>query len=101
MADSEREGGLRGSKIRIEARLDGRLMARIGEEFVELSVCDRAEKALLPARRSPARKHVPAPGASRWMDGFSVRNLSKEQDAPLVKPAVVEARGKSLRQQGT
>jgi len=93
--------GLRGSTMRIEARLDGRLMARIGEEFVELNVCERAEKALLPKRGWPARKHVPAPGTSRWMDGFSVRNLSKEQEAvALIRPVVVAVRGKSLRQQG-
>jgi hypothetical protein len=93
--------GLRGSTIRIEARLDGRLMARVGEEFVELSVCAKAEKAVTTGSKRPVRRHVPAPGASRWMDSFSVRNRSKESEAPLVKAAIAEARGKSLRQQGT
>lgn len=66
--------GLRGSPIRIEARLDGRVMARVGEGFVELTECLEAEKAV-PANKRPARRHVPRPGESRWMKNFS---LTKE-----------------------
>jgi hypothetical protein len=87
--------GLRGSTIRIEARLDGRLMSRVGGEFVELSVCAKAEKAVTASLKRPARKHVPAPGASRWMDGFSVRNRNQAEPE---HPAGGER--KSLRQQG-
>jgi hypothetical protein len=92
--------GLRGSTIRIEARLDGRRMARVGEEFVELRICEKAEKASPSARKGPARRHVPPPGTSRWMDGFSVRNREKEPEAPSIISAIPGARGKSLRQQG-
>jgi predicted DNA-binding protein (UPF0251 family) len=94
--------GLRGSTIRIEARLDGRVMARIGEEFVELSVCETAEKKSVPDRSGPARRHVNPPGTSRWMDGFSVRNREANQgkDAQSLTSAVRGEPGKSLRQQG-
>jgi hypothetical protein len=67
--------GLRRALIRVEARLDGGVMARIGEGFVQLSECREAEKAL-PAGKRPARRHVPQPGESRWMKNFS---LKKEQ----------------------
>ena len=71
--------GLRGSTIRIEARLDGRRMALVGEELVELSICASAEKVTKPGEKRPARRHVPPPGKSRWMDGFSVLNHDQEQ----------------------
>lgn len=66
---------LRRASIRIEARLDGRVMARVGEGFVELTECGVAEKAA-PANQRPARRHVPRPGESGWMKNFS---LKKEQ----------------------
>lgn len=63
--------GLRGSKVRVEVRLDGKLMARTKGGFVELKVCARAEKVeVKPAK--PTRRHVPKPGASGWMSGFRV-----------------------------
>ena len=64
--------GLRRSSIRIEARLEGQLVARLDGEFVVLKVCQKAEKNT-PAAERPARRHVPAPGQSRWMDRFSVQ----------------------------
>lgn len=67
--------GLRRASIRIEARLNGSVMARVGEGFVELTECHAAEKAA-PANKRPARRHVPRSGESRWMKNFS---LKKEQ----------------------
>ena len=92
--------GVRGSTIRIEARLDGRLMARIGEEYVELSVCVPAERVMAQSRKRPARKHVPLPGTSRWMDGFSVRKRETEKLPGAAMQASGGERGDSLRQQG-
>jgi hypothetical protein len=64
--------GLRRSRIRIEARLDGTLRARIGGQFVALTVCEKAEKRQATERGRPARRHVPPPGESQWMKHFSV-----------------------------
>ena len=64
--------GLRRSSIRVEERLDGTMQARLGETFVELTVCEKAPKAIVKKR--PARRYVPPPGSSRWMDQFSVRS---------------------------
>lgn len=65
--------GLRRSTIRIEARLDGRRMARLGDRFVPLQVCDPVAKPSLKPPPQPARRYVPPPGQSRWMDHFSVK----------------------------
>src|ERR1700688_387658 len=65
--------GLRRSSVRIEARLDGSLQTRIGEHFVTLTVCEKAGKREpMPELKRPARRHVPQPGESRWMQHFSV-----------------------------
>jgi hypothetical protein len=64
--------GMKGCKIRMEERLDGALMARIGNQFVALSLCQDAKKR--PQKTSqPAKRHVPKPGESRWMDRFQVQ----------------------------
>lgn len=65
--------GLRRSSIRVEERLDGTLQTRIGEQFVTLTVCAKAVKCdITSERKRPARRHVPPPGQSRWMQHFSV-----------------------------
>lgn len=64
--------GLRRSMIRIEARLDGSLRARIDDRFVVLTVCKKAEKRSEASKR-PARRYVTPPGQSRWMDHFSLQ----------------------------
>ena len=65
--------GLRRSTIRIEARLDGTLQTRVGEHFVRLTVCEKPEqREIKPEKKRPARRHVPQPGQSRWMQNFSV-----------------------------
>jgi hypothetical protein len=74
--------GLRRSSIRIEARLDGTLVARIGDRSVALSSCEQSVKTSSPEAARPARRHVPAPGQSRWMDGFSVRKAIAPQTDP-------------------
>jgi hypothetical protein len=65
--------GLRRSSVRIEARLDGSLQTRIGEHFVTLTVCEKADKReITPVKKRPARRHIPQSGQSRWMQNFSV-----------------------------
>jgi hypothetical protein len=69
--------GLRRSTVRIEGRLDGSLQVRIGDQFVELTLCEKRTKAAAKAKR-PGRRHVPAPGQSQWMNGFSVKRNPAE-----------------------
>jgi len=69
--------GLRRSTVRIEERLDGTLQARSGEQFVELTVCEKPTKAAV-TRQRPARRHVPPPGQSQWMNGFRLKRNPAE-----------------------
>jgi transposase len=87
--------GLRGSTIRIEARLDGSVVGRVGDEFVALTVCEKPEKAPADGKKGPVRRYVPAPGQSRWMDHFSVRKIDDRQRSGNLKEGK-----KGLRQQG-
>ena len=81
--------GLRRSTIRIEERLDGELIARIGDGFVALTVCNGTAK---PEQKpvKPARRYVHPPGRSRWMEHFSVKN-NKEGHAQQRVVAAVSA----------
>lgn len=63
--------GLRGLSIRVEARLDGTVTARIGERFVALRVCQQVERLTAKASR-PSPRYVHPPGQSRWMKNFSL-----------------------------
>jgi transposase len=69
--------GLRRSSIRIEARLDGTLQARLASDFVALTLCEKAAKREAPKVKRPDRRHVPRPGQSQWMKHFSVANAQK------------------------
>jgi hypothetical protein len=73
--------GLRRSSIRIEARLDGTLQARMGNDFVTLTVCEEAGKHEAAEIKRPARRYVPPPGKSQWMKHFSVANTQKQPAA--------------------
>jgi hypothetical protein len=82
--------GLRRASVRIEARLDGTVMARIGDRFVALTVCVRADKPAVDTPKPPGRRYVPRPGQNRWMDNFSVRKAHPEPaagSAPLQSPS--------------
>jgi hypothetical protein len=67
--------GLRGSRLRIERRLDASMVARIEGTFVGLECCQErpAQRAVEVKTSQPSRKRFkPAPGESRWMQGFRV-----------------------------
>lgn len=69
--------GLRRSTVRIEERLDGALYARLADQFAELTVCEKPAKTKAQRQR-PARRFVPPPGKSQWMNGFSVKRNPAE-----------------------
>ena len=80
--------GLRGSSIRIEQRLDGSMMARLGATAVELQLCPHPAAPPSTEKKRPAKRFVPPPGRSRWMDHFSVRtNTAGVVSAPLRSPS--------------
>lgn len=69
--------GLRGSSVRIEQRLDGTLQARIGKDFAELKTCHEPRPANPTPPKRPQPRYVPPPGASRWMQGFTLRRSAQ------------------------
>jgi Homeodomain-like domain-containing protein len=66
--------GLRGSRLRIEQRLDGSMVARIEGEPVALHRCAETSAPKVAVKTSPPqrKRYKPAPGQSRWMNGFRV-----------------------------
>jgi transposase len=93
--------GLRRSSVRVEMRLNGTLCARVGDDFVELKACEKPQPRRTTKPPRPARRYVPPPGTSQWMNGFSVQGNaawkalrereqaacgSKESDPPFPFP---------------
>ncbi len=94
--------GLRRSTIRVEQRLDGSMMARVGEGMVRLERCETRlpEIHIRPAEEN--YRHVPAPGESRWMENFRVGGSSawkawREEQARAVSPPLRSPSGLPTR----
>ncbi len=64
--------GLRRCSIRVEERLDGKMVAQINGKPVQLTPCDEAARLQPKPGKRPGKRFVPAPGQSRWMDGFNL-----------------------------
>src|SRR4029077_16838382 len=105
---AEIRSGLRRSRLRIEQRLDGTMVARIDGRSVALQRCDGTtvpnETRIV---RRPGKRFQPASGQSRWMDRFQVsgnaawrayRQQQSEAARPSQSPS--DSAGISLRQQG-
>jgi transposase len=60
--------GMRGSKLRVEARLDGTIAMRFQNEYLHVEVCESPQRMAQP--KTPAKPRPPAPYKSRWMQGF-------------------------------
>jgi hypothetical protein len=67
--------------VRVEARLDGSLQLRTGDDFVTLSVCEKGVKARGGEVKRPAKRYVSPPGKSQWMRHFSVKSTRKQPAA--------------------
>jgi hypothetical protein len=64
--------GLRGSSIRVEEHLDGRMVAQMNGKPVALVLCEETVRPQSQPGKRPRKRFVPAPGQNRWMDGFHV-----------------------------
>jgi hypothetical protein len=60
--------GMRGSKLRVEARLDGTVAMRFHKEYLRAEVCAPAQRVAKP--KTAAKLRHSAPRKSRWMQGF-------------------------------
>jgi len=100
--------GLRGSRLRIEQRLDATIVARIDGRPVALQRCDGtlASNETQTVSRS-GKRFQPAPGQSRWMDRFRVNGSAiwrayrqQRSKAATTSESPRDPAGISLRQQG-
>jgi transposase len=100
--------GLRGSRLRIEQRLDGTMVARIDGRSVALQRCQQITTSNEARKqRRPGKPFQPAPGQSRWMARFRVNGNAawrayREQQSKASGPSEIQSdsAGVSLRQQG-
>lgn len=74
IARSSVRAGMKGQKVRVEARLDGCIAIRFESAYLDISASlSRAEPATTPAPASrPVRKDHNRGGRSRWMRDFPV-----------------------------
>ena len=78
---------MRKSKLRVERRLDGTLVAQWEGKELLLRVCPKPVPALEP---KSARSHKAVPKRS-WMDGFWLGDLAKKTAVPRVTPVALRA----------
>lgn len=68
-----RIAGLRRSTVRVEARLDGTVWARVGEKTLRIERCPDPLAELQLKQPAPARKDHNRDGRSRWMKNFDLQ----------------------------
>ena len=78
---------MRRSKLRVERRLDGTLVARWEGKELLLRVCPEPVSAVEP-KSAPSKKGVPK---RSWMDGFWLGNLAKKAAVPPVTSVALRA----------
>jgi hypothetical protein len=77
IAKADIRAGMRGAPVRVEARLDGSLMARFRTYYLTLAECQERTKVAAPKRKVAATgKKGPRP-KSRWMEHFHLTNPDK------------------------
>lgn len=70
IAKTSLQVGMRGEKIRVEARLDGTLAFRYQGQYVNVAVCTEAPRQQLQKLSKPVRKNHNRGGRSQWMKNF-------------------------------
>jgi len=84
--------GLRGSKLRVEQRLDGSIAMRFADRYLRTQVCEQSRPAAAtaqPALPAKPRQGANAGGKSRWMEGFW------DRPSPTLKQAIAIANATS------
>jgi len=64
--------GLRSATVRVEQHLDGSVWARVGEQTIELQVCERRARETPRQPVAPGRRDHNRDGRSQWMKGFDL-----------------------------
>ena len=77
IARADLRPGLRGARVRVEARGERRVWVRFRDRYLTVKVCEPLARPQPPPAREPVRKipRVSArPPSRRWMEGFSLNN---------------------------
>jgi transposase InsO family protein len=69
--------GLRGSNVRVEARLDGSMAVRFQERYLPVKACAAADKPSKPAAVKPARSPRRGQRSSDWSKSFDLKKAPK------------------------
>jgi biotin operon repressor len=77
--------GMRGSKLRVEARLDGSIAMHFKNEYLRVEVCETPKRVTKP--KAAARPRRVAPRKSRWMEGFFERPALRMERAIAIANA--------------
>ena len=60
--------GMRGSKLRVEVRLDGTITLRFDNQYLGVAICEPPQRAIEPKPIVKPRRA--SPQTNRWMEGF-------------------------------
>ena len=72
--------GLKGSSIRVEARLDGTIAARFDSRYLEISICPVVQRAPLSPFNTVRKDHN-RNGRSAWMKNFNLDSNRVKREA--------------------
>ena len=89
IAKASLQVGMRGKKIRVEARLDGTLAFRYQGQYVTAAVCSEAPRQQPQKSSQPVRKDHNRGGRSQWMTHFHLN------DSPALWQSVQAANSNS------
>lgn len=89
IAKTSLQVGMRGEKIRVEARLDGTLAFRYQGQYVTAALCNEAPRQQPQKLSKPVRKDHNRGGRSAWMNNFHLN------DSPAVWQSVQAAHSSS------
>ena len=89
IANSSFRVGMRGERIRVEARLDGSLAFRYQGQYIAVAVCSEPPRQQPQKPPKPARKDHNRGGRSPWMRDFHLK------DSPVVWHSLRAANSRS------
>jgi len=79
--------GLRGAKVRVEARLDGSLAVRFQQQYLSIQECQPQPKAPQTKSQPAGRRKVPPPPSPAWRQGQD--GIAGRGGIPLWKAAEI------------
>lgn len=89
IARADIRAGLRGSRVRVEQRLDGSLAVKFGERYLSVTLCQPRPRTAPPPKSATPSKKAPAKAGRAWMKDFNLQKspplwaIMKSDRAPV------------------